>query len=192
MSDSEKLRRDRLVYYAEDIDRINQILDRLLELSEARCALLVDKEGHLITKRGGVTAGFDDESISALVAGSFAATKEMAKLLGEEEFSVLFHQGVKDSIQLTLVADRALLAIIFDDRTTIGMVRLYANETAGKIVQLLADAAKREPAEAISDEFGDEAAEKLSDIFGAEDEESTAEKETPGETEPSESEAPEE
>jgi len=173
MSEDERLRRGRLIYYAEDIDRINQILDRLLELSEARCTLLVDKEGHLITKRGEMTTSFDDASLSALVAGSFAATKEMAKLLGEKEFSVLFHQGSKDSIQLTLVADRALLAIIFDDRTTIGMVRLYANETSAKTAQLLAEAARREPTAAIGAQFGEEATQRLGDIFGTEEEEKT-------------------
>lgn len=188
MTEDEKLRSGRLVYYAEDIDRINQVLDRLLELSEARCALLVDKEGHLITKRGEMTGDLDDESLSALVAGSFAATKEMAKLLGEEEFSVLFHQGVKDSIQLTLVADRALLAIIFDDRTTIGMVRLYANETSNKIAQLLAEAARREPAETIGADFSEQAEERLSDIFGAEGEAETEEGEKP--TKPSGPSAP--
>lgn len=175
MTEDEELRSGRLIYYVEDIDRINQVLDRLLELSEARCALLVDKEGHLITKRGETTGELDDESLSALVAGSFAATKEMAKLLGEEEFSVLFHQGVKDSIQLTLVADRALLAIIFDDRTTIGMVRLYAKETSSKVAQLLAEAACREPAETIGADFGEQAEERLSDIFGAEEVESGSE-----------------
>jgi len=171
MTEDEQLRSGRLVYYAEDIDRINQVLDRLLELSEARCALLVDKEGHLITKRGETTVTLDDESISALVAGSFAATKEMASLRGDEEFSVLCHQGAKDSIQLTLVADRALLAIIFDDRTTIGMVRLYASETSIKIAQQLAEAARREPTEVIGAGFGEEAADRLTDVFGAEEEE---------------------
>jgi predicted regulator of Ras-like GTPase activity (Roadblock/LC7/MglB family) len=176
MTEDERLRRGRLVYYAEDIDRINQILDRLLHLSDARCALLVDKEGHLITKRGEMSQGFDDESLSALVAGSFAATKEMAKLLGEEEFSVLFHQGVKDSIQLTLVADRALLAVMFDDRTTIGMVRLYANETSTKVAELLKVAAQREPVADMSAGFAEEATKRLSDVFGGGEEEEGKEK----------------
>ena len=56
-----------------------------------------------------------------VVAGAFAATKEMARHLGEEEFSVLFHQGKKDSIHLTLIGDRTLMTIIFDERTTIGL-----------------------------------------------------------------------
>jgi len=175
MTEDGRLRDDRLVYYADEIDRINQILNRLLELSDAKCALLVDKEGHLITKQGDVTGGFDDDSISALVAGSFAATKEMARLLGEEEFSVLFHQGERDSIQLTLVADRALLAIIFDDRTTIGMVRLYAKETADNIGQLMREAAKRDRGESFGADFSRDAADRLDDIFGSEDEEKAPE-----------------
>ena len=180
MTEDERLRSGRLVYYAEDIDRINQILDRLLHLSDARCALLVDKEGHLITKRGEMSQGFDGESISALVAGSFAATKEMAKLLGEEEFSVLFHQGVKDSIQLTLVADRALLAVMFDDRTTIGMVRLYANETSTKVAELLKIAAQREPVAGMGADFTTEATKRLSDVFGGGEEEKKEKREGPG------------
>ncbi len=191
MTEDERLRSRRLIYYVEDVDRINQVLDRLLELSEAMCTLLVDKEGHLITRRGQMTQGLDDESLSALVAGSFAATKAMAKLLGEEEFSVLFHQGVKDSIQLTLVADRALLAIIFDDRTTIGMVRLYANETSRKIAELLAEAAEREPTETIGEEFGEQAVERLSDVFGS-DEEAEEDTDSAGEAAPADSESPQE
>jgi len=165
---SEQLRQQRLVYYAEDIDQINRTVDKLLELSEAGFVLLVDTEGHMITRRGTTPEGMDEESISALVAGSFAATKEMARLLGEEEFSILFHQGEKDSIQLTLVGDRVLLAIVFDDRTTIGMVRLYAQQTAKKLAALLDRASERsdgEPAEAIAEDFGDSAMEKMDDLF---------------------------
>lgn len=168
MQTSEQLRQQRLVYYAEDIDQINRTVDKLLELSEAGFVLLVDTEGHMITRRGTTPEGMDEESISALVAGSFAATKEMARLLGEEEFSILFHQGEKDSIQLTLVGDRVLLAIVFDDRTTIGMVRLYAQQTAKKLAALLDRASERsdgEPAEAIAEDFGDSAMEKMDDLF---------------------------
>jgi predicted regulator of Ras-like GTPase activity (Roadblock/LC7/MglB family) len=170
MNDSERLRRQRLVYYAEDIDQINRIIDKLLELSQAKYVLMVDTEGHMITKRGTTPAAIDEETVSALVAGSFAATKEMARLLGEEEFSVLFHQGERDSIQLTLVGNRVLLAIVFDDHTTIGMVRLYAQQTAKKLAALFDRAAERresadQPAEAIAGNFGDSAKEKMADFF---------------------------
>ncbi|MGE0144968.1 MAG: roadblock/LC7 domain-containing protein, partial [Planctomycetota bacterium] len=142
MSANERLRHDRLTFYKEDVDKIDRLLAEFLRLSGAKCALLIDKEGHLVTRKGEVRS-IDMDTISALVAGSFAATKEMARLLGEEEFTALYHQGTRDNIQLSLVGDRTLLTILFDDRTTVGMVRLYANETAKKLGEVFADAEKR-------------------------------------------------
>jgi predicted regulator of Ras-like GTPase activity (Roadblock/LC7/MglB family) len=142
MSANEKLRFDRLSFYKEDVEKIDKVLAEFLRLSGAKCALLIDKEGHLVTKRGEVRT-IDMDTISALVAGSFAATKEMARLLGEEEFTALFHQGERDNIQLSLVGDRTLLTILFDDRTTVGMVRLYANESAKKLAEIYQVAAER-------------------------------------------------
>ena len=133
MKANEKLRHDRLVFYKDDIEVINRVLSEFLRLSGAKCALLIDKEGHMVTKQGEVKS-FDMDTISALVAGSFAATKEMAKLLGEEHFTCLFHQGERDNIQLSLVGDRTLLTVMFDDRTTVGMVRLYSGEACKKLV----------------------------------------------------------
>ena len=135
MPNDTSLRDTRLVFYKEDVDSINAILDAFLKQSAAKCALLIDKDGHMVTHRG-ASQKIDLDTISALVAGSFAATREMAKLLGEEEFSALFHQGKSDNIQLSLVGDRALLTSIFDESTTVGMVRLYAAEAAKRLAIL--------------------------------------------------------
>ena len=142
MSANEKLRHDRLTFYKEDVEKIDKLLGEFIRLSGAKCALLIDKDGHLVTRRGEVRT-IDMDTISALVAGSFAATKEMARLLGEDEFTALFHQGQRDNIQLSLVGDRTLLTILFDDRTTVGMVRLYASETAKKLGDIFEDALTR-------------------------------------------------
>ena len=165
MSQNQRLRHDRLTFYKEDVDRIDRLLAEFLRLSGAKCALLIDKEGHLVTKRGELRT-IDIDTISALVAGSFAATKEMARLLGEEEFTAMFHQGERDNIQLSLVGDRTLLTILFDDRTTVGMVRLYATETAKKLAGIYRDALRREPPDALLDEeFGSDAKSKLDNLF---------------------------
>ena len=162
----ESLRRTRLVFYKEDIDKIAKTLIAFLKNANARCALLVDKDGHLVTKEG-ESSHYDMDTISALVAGSFAATKQMAKLLGEEEFSIMFHQGKKDNIQLSLIGERTILAVIFDDKTTLGMVRLYASQVSSKLAGLFEDIAERkEEGEKISQQFGQEAKGKLDDIFG--------------------------
>jgi len=162
----ESLRTSRLVFYKEDIEGMGKALNTFLKNANAQCALLVDKDGHLVTKEGESSA-YDMDTISALVAGSFAATKQMAKLLGEEEFSLMFHQGKKDNIQLSLVGERTILAVIFDDRTTLGMVRLYSSQVASKLGQLFNDILTRKSeGEKISQEFGVAARGKLDDIFG--------------------------
>ena len=167
MSMNDKLRSDRLSFYKEDIEKIDKLLAEFLRLSGAKCALLIDKEGHLVTKKGEVRT-IDMDTISALVAGSFAATKEMARLLGEEEFTALFHQGERDNIQLSLVGDRTLLTILFDDRTTVGMVRLYANETAKKLADIYRAALERTAVAGqptLDSAYGNSAKKKLENLF---------------------------
>jgi predicted regulator of Ras-like GTPase activity (Roadblock/LC7/MglB family) len=167
MGKDEDLRTARLVFYQQDMQRIQEVLDEFMRLSGAKCSLLIDKEGHLIARRG-TTESIDSETISALAAGSFAATREMAKLLGEEEFSVLFHQGRRDSVQLVLVGERMLLAIVFDDKTTIGMIRLYGREAAEQLTAVTAEAAKRKSEGAeVSEEDVASAKKKLDDLFKA-------------------------
>lgn len=164
MTLDESLRSDRLVFYAEDVDRLDAELDQFLELSKARSAMLVDKEGHLVTRRGEAIKT-SMESIAALIAGSFAATKEMARLLGETEFSILFHQGARDSIQLQLLGNRTLMAILFDGRTNLGMVRFYAQEAAERLEAVLTSIAELKREATLSADFGSDAADALDEIL---------------------------
>lgn len=150
------------VIYAEHIDQINAALLRLLKKAEAKCALLVDKDGHLVTRQG-FTQSLDTTALSALLAGSFASTREIARLVGEPEFSVLFHQGKKDHIHISLVGERNILAIVFDDRTTIGMVRLYAKDAADRIREIVS--AKHEEGDVLSSDFAQSADARIDDIF---------------------------
>jgi predicted regulator of Ras-like GTPase activity (Roadblock/LC7/MglB family) len=150
------------VLYGEQIDRINAAILRLIKKAEAKCALLVDKDGHLITRQG-FTQSLDTTALSALLAGSFASTREIARLVGEPEFSVLFHQGKRDHIHISLVGNRAILAVVFDDRTTIGMVRLYAKETADRLKEILSAAAAEEPR--LDPDFARTAGAKIDDMF---------------------------
>lgn len=167
--DQENLKEKRLIFYEKDIAQINKVLEDFLKLSDSKAQLLIDKEGHMVTKCG-ATDTFDMQTVAALVAGSFAATKEMARLLGEDEFSVLFHQGKKDNIQLTLIGDRTILATLFDERTTIGMVRLYAKEAAEKLAGLFGQMDTREDSEGDEqmNQFHQQAKGKLDAFFGDE------------------------
>ena len=167
------LRSDALVFYEDDIQAITAILDAFLKKSAARCALLVDQDGHMITARG-ATDTVDLDTISALVAGSFAATKALAKQFGEQDFTALFHQGRSGNIQLSLVGERALLTALFEDNTTIGMVRLYATEAAKRLEGIFrrkAEAGSRgregAMAEVEGEEFSSGSAGALDDVLGS-------------------------
>jgi predicted regulator of Ras-like GTPase activity (Roadblock/LC7/MglB family) len=168
--DNQQLRENRLVFYEDLVRDVNRLLREFLKMSNAKCAMLVDREGHMVTRQG-VTRDLDVDTISALVAGSFAATREMARVLGEDEFSVLFHQGKTDNIQLSLVGERTLLTVIFDESTTVGMVRLYAAETTKRLSELF-EKHERElrsgerKAEDLQSGFATSAKDKLDDLFG--------------------------
>lgn len=169
MTSDQNLRNDRLVFYTPDVQRIESELDGFLELSGARSAFLIDREGHMVTRRG-ETVQNSLEAISALIAGSFAATREMARLLGESQFSTLFHQGQRDSIQVTLVGERALFATVFDGRTNLGLVRYYATETAAHLAAIMTEMLTRPVNESgsgdqLSSDFSKSATAALDKLF---------------------------
>ncbi len=155
---------ERQVFYESDIKQVDKLLSKLITEAEAKCALLVDKDGRLVTRQG-FTNTLDTTALGALLAGSFASTKEIAHLVGEPEFSVLFHQGKKDHIHINLVGERSILVVIFDDRTTIGMVRLYSKDVTARILEMLENMSGDEPHEKVDDEFTSLAEDKLNDIF---------------------------
>ncbi len=164
------MRQEDLVIYEEQIEKIEKALSRLIEDAQAKCVLLVDKDGHLITRQG-FTQSLDTTALAALLAGSFASTREIARLVGEPEFSVLFHQGKKDHIHITLVGERTILAVVFDDRTTIGMVRLYAKEATENLGKVFSSANRQdrqteeEKKTDLDSEFSTSLENRLDDIF---------------------------
>ena len=119
--------------------RINAVLQHFLEESGAIDALLIDRSGQLLAQGGGERA-LDTTSLSALAAGAFSSTAAMARLLGEPEFTVMFHQGVQENIHVTAIDEQAILLALFDSRTTVGMVRLFAKEASAEIGAILTEA----------------------------------------------------
>jgi len=168
MARDQELREQHLVFYARDVEDLDQELDGFLELSGARCAMIVDRSGHMVTRRGTSLDGSLD-SVAALAAGSFAATKEMARLLGEGEFNTLFHQGTRESIQISAVGNRSLFVVVFDDRSNLGLVRFYAEETTQRLVNVYESIAQREPVEdsgtQLADNFSSSASAALDELF---------------------------
>ena len=112
-----------MVMYDEEYQQIKSIIGRLCSDANAKLVFLVDKNGQQIASHGEV-GQIDTTSLASLTAGNVAATDGLAKLIGEREFSVLFHEGQQDHIHISIVAKRAILVVIFDERSSLGLVRL--------------------------------------------------------------------
>ena len=108
-----------IVMYEEEFKQIADLCDRLNRDSNARAVLLVDRNGQFITSHGDVDR-LDTTSLASLTAGNIAATSGLAKLIGEKEFPNIFHEGEQDHLHLSIVAQRAILVVMFDRRTSLG------------------------------------------------------------------------
>jgi predicted regulator of Ras-like GTPase activity (Roadblock/LC7/MglB family) len=118
-----------------DYQRISVHLSELLKESNARCALLVDRAGQLLVSVGEQMT-FDPTAFASLTAADFSANDQLAQMLGEAEFASLFHQGEKESMYLADVARRVILVVLFDERTTVGMVRLRVKQTVSDLTEI--------------------------------------------------------
>jgi len=119
-----------------DYQKISEYLTELLRESDARCAMVVDRTGQLLATVG-EELSFDPTVFASLTAADFSANDELAKMIGEPEFASLFHQGEKESMYLADVGRRLILVVLFDQRTTVGLVRLRVKQTVQDLSQLL-------------------------------------------------------
>jgi len=127
-----------LVLYQEEFQRLDQALKKLRQEANARAIFLIDKTGQQIAAAGELDQ-FDTTSLASLTAGNVAATDGLAKLIGEREFSVLFHEGKRDHIHISIVAKRAILLVIFDDRSSLGLVRLRVKRSTQDLDHIFED-----------------------------------------------------
>jgi len=106
--------------------QLKAVLARLRMDSSARVVFLVDKDGQEIAVQGEI-GNLDTTSLASLAAGNVAATGGMAQLIGEKEFPTLSHEGAHDSIHISVIG-RMLLIVVFDERSSLGLVKLRAKQ----------------------------------------------------------------
>jgi len=124
-----------LVMYEEEFQQIQDVCVRLHRDSNSKAVLLIDKNGQLIAESG-ETSSLDTTSLSSLMAGNVAATGGIAKLLAEKEFTGQFHEGEHTNIHISLVAQRVILVILFDERSSLGLVRLRVRKASDELARI--------------------------------------------------------
>ncbi len=131
-----------LVLLEPDHARLCEILERLRQEASAKVVFLIDKNGQQIANAGQV-AGLDPTALASLTAGNVAATDGLAKLLGEREFSILFHEGEHDNLHISLIGGRAILVVVFDEHSSLGLVRLRVRKTSGELASIIQEIIER-------------------------------------------------
>ena len=117
--------------HEEQYQKLRVVLAKLCQDASARVVFLVDKDGQQIAQHGDV-GNIDTTSLASLTAGNVAATGGMAQLIGEKEFPTLSHEGEKENIHITIIG-RMLLVVIFDDRSSLGLVKLRVKQVSHEI-----------------------------------------------------------
>jgi predicted regulator of Ras-like GTPase activity (Roadblock/LC7/MglB family) len=118
------------------VDSYPSVLQNLIDKSGSLTALLVHKDGICFAEAGD-TSYVNVTALAALVAGMFSATREVARMVGEKQFSILLQQGDKRHIHISLIGDSAMMVIIFEDYQRIGLVRHEARRTAEHLARLV-------------------------------------------------------
>ena len=121
-----------LVITEEGIRNINYLLTKLVNESSSKCAILVEKSGQMIAGQGDIN-NIDTMALAALSAGAFASTRAIARLIGEKEFKIMFQQGQRDSIFISLLGTEDILIVVFDSRTTAGLVKLKTEQAVSGV-----------------------------------------------------------
>lgn len=158
----------RMVIFEEEQKRLAEVCEKLAREALAKAIFLLDTNGQIVVAIGEVSS-IDQTSLASLAAGTTAATSSLAKLLGEDEFPVHFHEGKQTHLHISLVGDDHILTVVFDHRSSLGLVRLRvkrASEVLLEIFQALAARQSEDPGGNVFSEITDEDIDNLfSDSF---------------------------
>lgn len=154
----------RIVIFEEEQRQLEGVCKKLAKDSLARAIFLLDKNGQIIVATGEV-AEIDTTSLASLVAGTAAATSSLARLLGEEEFPVHFHEGQRDNLHISIVGPEHILAVIFDQRSSLGLVRLRVKKASDQLLEIFVKLADRQSEDQGNNVFSEITDEDIDNLF---------------------------
>jgi predicted regulator of Ras-like GTPase activity (Roadblock/LC7/MglB family) len=155
-----------LVLYDEEFRTISGICDRLTRDAGAKVVFLVDKNGQLIASAG-QAQHLDTTSLASLTAGNVAAMGGLAKLIGEKEFPSQFHEGEHESLHMSIVGGRVVLVVIFDARSSLGLVRLRVKKASDELARVFEQLSRKQSAPGAQSPFAEITDDDIDNLFSA-------------------------
>jgi predicted regulator of Ras-like GTPase activity (Roadblock/LC7/MglB family) len=153
-----------MVMYEEEFNQIQSVVDRLVRDANSKVVFIVDKNGQLIAASGDID-NVDTTSLASLTAGNIAATGGMAKLLKENEFATQFHEGEKANIHIQLVGNRVILVVIFDSKSSLGLVRLRVKKASEELNHIFESLLKKVQEPGADSPFAEITDEDIDNLF---------------------------
>ena len=127
---------DDLILFEEEHRLIHEAISRLRHDANALSVVMIEKSGQPIAAVGD-TSDVDPTALSSLAAGNVAATEGLAQLIGENQFYSLFHEGERQNIHISLVGGKVILLVIFNQDSSLGLVRLRVRKAASELAGIL-------------------------------------------------------
>lgn len=155
---------NQLVMYEEELQQITRICETLHRDSNATAVLVIDKNGQAISEAGEVEH-LDVTSLSSLTAGNVAATGGIANLLSEKEFAGQFHEGERTNVHISIVAGRVILLVLFDQRSSLGLVRLRVRKATEFLTNVLEELVKKSEAGSQNSIFAEITDDDIDNLF---------------------------
>ncbi len=153
-----------LVMYEEELEQINAICHALHRDANATAVLVIDKNGQSIVAAGEVEH-LDVTSLSSLTAGNVAATGGIANLLQEKEFAGQFHEGERIHVHISIVGGRIILVVLFDERSSLGLVRLRVRKAGAALGTVLAELIRKSAATSTVNVFAEITDDDIDNLF---------------------------
>jgi predicted regulator of Ras-like GTPase activity (Roadblock/LC7/MglB family) len=155
-----------LVMYEEEFRKISGVCDRLTRDAGAKVVFLVDKNGQLIAASG-ASQNLDTTSLASLTAGNVAAMGGLAKLIGENEFPSQFHEGERESMHMSIVAGKVVLVVIFDARSSLGLVRLRVKKASEELARVFEQLSRRQSTPGVRSPLAEITDDDIDNLFSA-------------------------
>jgi predicted regulator of Ras-like GTPase activity (Roadblock/LC7/MglB family) len=155
-----------MVMYEEELKQLSSLCERLTHDANARAVLLIDKNGQFLTSFGDVQ-NIDTTALASLTAGNVAATSGLAKIIGEKEFPHVFNEGEKDNLHLSVIGQKVILVVLFDKRSSLGLVRLRVKKASEDLVRVLATMDAKAEKELKSSPIAEITDEDIDNLFSA-------------------------
>lgn len=134
----------RISLSAHQLRQIDACLTQLRREVKALLVLLADISGQLIEEQG-VDGHINAAVLSALTAGEMAATREMARLVGQQaRFKMMLHEGDTRTVYLSDVDEEMILITVCDNSTPIGLLRFHLREAVARLQQILQESRAQE------------------------------------------------